>query len=118
MDKTKIFVDGNCIVCDTEVAHYKKIAPETFEIVDISAPDFDAAAFGLTADAVNREMHVLTPEGEVKTAVDAFEHIWSRLPKYEWASKLIKKPGIYQTAKIGYKIFAANRHLLPKRKKV
>ena len=45
-EKTKIFFDGNCIVCDTEVAHYKRIAPEIFDIVDISAAGFDAAKFG------------------------------------------------------------------------
>ncbi len=116
MLKTKIFVDGNCIVCDAEVAHYKRIAPELFEVVDISAPEFNAAAFGLSPDAVNREMHVLTPEGELKTGVEAFAHIWSRLPKYQWAGKLIKKPGVFQLAKAGYRVFAANRHLLPKKK--
>lgn len=116
MLKTKIFVDGNCIVCDTEVAHYKRIAPEIFDIVDISSADFSATAYGLTTEAVNREMHVLTPEGEIKKGVDAFSHIWSRLPKYEWASLWIKKPLIYPLAKLGYRAFAANRHLLPKKK--
>lgn len=115
--KTKIFVDGNCIVCDTEISHYKKMAPELFEIVDISRPDFNAAEFGFTAEDVNLKMHLLTPDHQVKTGVDAFAYIWSQMDYYKWASKVIQLPGVNQLAKIGYRIFAANRHLLPKRNK-
>ena len=118
MAKTKVFVDGNCIVCDTEISRYQRMAPDKFEIVDISAPGFNAADYSLTPEAVNKHMHLLTPEGDLKIGVDAFAHIWSQLPKYQWAAKLIKLPGIHQLAKVGYVIFASNRHLLPKRKKI
>jgi predicted DCC family thiol-disulfide oxidoreductase YuxK len=113
--KTKVFVDGNCIVCDWEIAHYKRMAPELFEIVDISAPDFNAADFSLTAEAVNKNMHVLTPEGDLKIGVEAFAHIWSRIEKYKLAAKLIKAPLINPLAKLGYKAFASLRPYLPKK---
>lgn len=114
--KTKIFVDGNCVVCDFEISHYKRIAPELFDIVDISDASFDAAKFGLTAAAVDKHMHVETPDGEIKTGVDAFAHIWSRIPKYAWANKAIGLPGINSLAKVGYEVFAAVRPWLPKKK--
>ena len=98
-----------------EISHYKKIAPDLFEIVDISSPTFNATDFGLTPTAVQRHMHIQTPDGKVLLGIDAFSHIWSRIPKYHWAAKIIKWPVIYQLALVGYEIFARSRHLLPKR---
>lgn len=115
MAVTKIFVDGNCIVCDLEISHYKRIAPELFEIVDISREGFNAAEFGLDPDAVQKTMHVFTPEGELRLGVDAFAHIWSRIEKYQLAGKIIQLPIIHPLAKIGYRIFAITRPYLPKR---
>lgn len=113
---TKVFVDGNCIICDMEISHYKRIAPELIEIVDISHPDFDASKYNLTAEAVNKNMHALTPEGDLKIGVDAFAHIWDRIDKYNFAAKLIRKPIINPLAKVGYKAFTLIRPLLPKKK--
>jgi predicted DCC family thiol-disulfide oxidoreductase YuxK len=113
--KTKVLFDGNCIVCDLEVGHYKRMAPDIFEMVDISQPVFDAAAYGLTSQAVNKHMHVIDPQGQVLVGVDAFAHIWSRLPQYRWGAVVIKWPLVYQAAQVGYAIFARYRHLLPKK---
>ncbi len=115
-NKSKIFVDGNCIICDYEIAHYKRIAPELFEIVDISQANFDASQFGLTAEAVNKNMHVLTPSGDMQVGVDAFAHIWSRIPKYQFGTKLIRLPIINSLAKCGYWFFTIIRPYLPKKK--
>lgn len=114
--KSKILVDGNCIVCDWEIAHYKKIAPADFEIIDISDPRFDAQALGLTAEAVNKHMHVIDPEGNVHKGVEAFAHIWSRVPRYQWAHKIIHWPVVNPAAKVGYEVFARVRPYLPKKK--
>lgn len=116
--KTKVLFDGNCIVCDMEIMHYKRMAPEIFEMLDISSPEFNADAYGLTKESVDKHMHVFTPEGELLRGVDAFAHIWSRLPKYRWGSKVIKTPGVYQIALVGYEIFARNRKYLPKKKRL
>jgi len=116
--KSKIFVDGNCLVCDWEISHYKRMAPDLFDLVDISDPEFDASSFGLSLIAVNKDMHVLTPEGELKIGVDAFAHIWSRIPKFQTAEKLIASPIVNPMAKFGYKIFTIMRPYLPKKKRV
>lgn len=114
--KTKIFVDGNCIVCDFEISHYKRIAPQEFEIVDISDAGFDAGKFGLTAEAVNKHMHVQTPSGEMLKGVDAFAAIWKRIPKYQKFASIIRWPVIHQAALLGYEGFAFIRPWLPKKK--
>lgn len=116
MAPSQILVDGNCIVCDREIAHYKRLAPSEFELIDISRPDFNAAKYGLTAEAVNRKMHAIGPDGELHVGVEAFAHIWSRIPKYQWASRAIRWPVVYPFALAGYRMFAAVRPWLPKRK--
>lgn len=113
--RSKIFVDGNCIVCDFEVSHYKRLAPELFDIVDISNPSFDASAHGLTTEAVNKHLHVQTPQGEIFKGVDAFAHIWSRIPRYQFAYKLVNLPVVKTLAKLGYAVFGEVRPWLPKK---
>jgi predicted DCC family thiol-disulfide oxidoreductase YuxK len=114
-DRSKIFVDGNCIVCDYEISHYKRVAPDLFDIVDISDEKFDASAHGLTAKAVNKHLHVQTPSGEILKGVDAFAHIWSRIPRYSFATKLVNLPIAKSLAQIGYAIFVEVRPWLPKK---
>lgn len=113
--KTKILFDGNCVVCDIEISHYKRLAPDLFELVDISAPGFAATSFQLMASDVEKNLHVFTPDGQLKIGVDAFSHIWSRIPRYRIASTLIHMPVLNTLAKIGYAGFTAVRPYLPKR---
>lgn len=113
--KIKILVDGNCIVCDLEVSHYKRVAPDLIEIVDISDPLFKASSFGLTPESVNKHLHVIDSQGQVHKGVDAFSKIWSTIPKYLWAHKLIDKKPLNAVAKIGYKAFVMIRPYLPKK---
>lgn len=113
--KTKILFDGNCIVCDREISYYARIAPELFEIIDISDPSFQASNFGLTAQDVNEKMHVITPEGELRIGVDAFLYIWQQLPQWMWLSRVVGSPIVKPFAHIGYFGFAKIRPLLPKK---
>jgi predicted DCC family thiol-disulfide oxidoreductase YuxK len=114
--KTTIFVDGQCIVCDFEISHYKRLAPELFEIIDITSKDFVAQRFKLNPADVNKKMHVFSREGEILTGVDAFACIWSQLKGYRILAKIIKWPGIYSVAKLGYWLFATIRPYLPKKR--
>ena len=114
--KAKILFDGNCIICDSEVAHYYRLAPDKFELVDISAPEFNAGNFNLTPEAVERSMHVITPDGKLAIGVDAFAYIWSCIEKYNWAARCIQFPLVKAPAKLGYRIFASVRKYLPKKK--
>jgi predicted DCC family thiol-disulfide oxidoreductase YuxK len=113
---TTLFVDGNCIVCDLEMAQYKRAAPELFNLIDISDPAFDATRFGLTARAVNKHIHVMTPRGEIHKGIPAFAHIWSRIPQYQKFSRVILWPGVNQLARVGYELFVLVRPWLPKKK--
>lgn len=116
MEKIKIFVDGDCIVCDMEIAHYKRIAPDKFDLVDISDERFDAKKFDLTKEAVMENMHLLTAEGQLLVGVDAFIHIWQQIPRYNLAARLVARQPIKCLAKIGYKLFTKVRPFLPRKR--
>lgn len=113
--KTKILFDGNCVVCDLEISHYKRIAPDKFDLVDISSADFDSRAYKLSQQDVEKNLHVITASGELKVGVEAFAQIWSVIPKYSFGAKLIRTPGIYQIANLGYWFFTVIRPYLPKK---
>lgn len=115
--QTKILFDGDCIVCDFEVQNYKRLAPSIFDIQDISHPQFDASIYGLTSLNVNKHMHVITPDNQVKVGVDAFVHIWERLDKFRYLRRMIGLPIVRPIANVSYDIFASYiRPILPKKK--
>lgn len=112
-----LFYDGACHLCSREIAHYRRCAEAdpSVAFVDISAPDFVAAAHGLDARRVHKEMHA--KEGDaVHVGVDAFLAIWRRVPGHRWMHRLATLPGAYWPLKAGYALFAAVRPYLPRRK--
>ena len=116
-DKTTIFVDGNCIVCDLEVSHYVRRCPQRLQAVDIADPRFNAASYGLDRDAVQKHLHVLDREGNLHIGVAAFAQIWSEIDSLKWASRWIRKPPFWQLAQVGYEVFAVARPYLLKKKR-
>jgi predicted DCC family thiol-disulfide oxidoreductase YuxK len=110
-----LFYDGLCPLCSREIAHYRKHAPpDAVTFVDIAAPDFRAAGNGLDAVAVHRVMHVKLGE-EVRTGVDAFTALWDAIPRYRWAARLARLPGVKLLLSIAYAAFARGRPLLARR---
>ena len=115
--KWKFFFDGACHLCSREVEHYQKLpGSEKIEFIDIAAVSFSAKEYGLDPITVNKEMHVISPEGKVFKAVDAVIEIWKVIPKYRIHASVAKQPPIKAFLKIGYVIFANLRPYLPKRK--
>ncbi len=112
-----LFYDGLCPLCSREITHYRKRAAGDPSVVflDITDPTFDAAAHGLDAGRVHKEMHV--KEGErVFVGVDAFLAIWRRIPGHSWLSGIAKVPGMRLLMRGSYFVFAAVRPYLPRRK--
>src|SRR4051794_27549202 len=109
-----LFYDGLCPLCAREIAHYRRHIPAgAADFLDITATDFDARAHGLDPERVHREMHVKVGE-EVRTGVDAFLAIWEAAPRYRWAARLARLPGVHFVLTVGYAAFARLRPLLPR----
>jgi len=122
----KIFYDGSCVVCSTEMEHYReKDLSGNLIFIDITAPDFRPKTYGLEMHGKSREelmrrLHVLDSEGQHYTGADGFPPIWRGLPPksaYLLLAWLIEMPLVNQIAKAGYFIFARLRRFLPKRRK-
>jgi predicted DCC family thiol-disulfide oxidoreductase YuxK len=115
----RIFYDGSCSVCATEIEHYlhhdhggKLLA------VDISSPDFDPVFYGITLQAFMYELHVIDQSGEVYRGVEAFWAIWQAFPTsalYGVMGAIISMPLLNPVARLAYKAFARIRPYLPKR---
>jgi predicted DCC family thiol-disulfide oxidoreductase YuxK len=112
-----VFYDGACGVCSREISHYRSIADERLQFVDIAAADFAAAAYGRSPAEFQARLHVRDGEGRFFTGVEAFRRLWEALPSpfYPLLAGLVGLPGIHLAARAGYALFARFRHLLPAR---
>jgi predicted DCC family thiol-disulfide oxidoreductase YuxK len=111
-----LFYDGLCPLCAREIAHYRRLlSDEEAGFLDITDPDFDARQHGLDPAAVHRVMHVKVGD-EVRTGVEAFLAIWDAIPRYRWAARLGRLPGVRPLLSLGYAAFARLRPLLPRRR--
>jgi len=114
----KILYDGRCYLCSFEISYYlKKDIQKRLEPIDITTPEFKAENLGLDPVAVQRRMHVILPQGEVKIGVDAFIEIWKVIPGSRFLAKVVNLPIIKTFAKLAYDCFALGiRPYLPKKK--
>lgn len=113
-----IFYDGVCVVCATEMRHYRqKNHGGRLRFIDISAPGFDAERFGMDFQELMAQMHVIDASGSVFRGVDAFPVIWQAFPefRYRLLAGTLRLPGIHALARLAYALFARYRHYLPRR---
>lgn len=114
----RIFYDGKCVVCATEIKHYvgrdrlDRLVP-----IDISDPDFDPAPFRISLDQFMHELHAFDSRDKVYRGIDAFWAIWQAFPANSvpgLLGKFITLPIINPLARIVYRGFARIRRYLPK----
>lgn len=114
----KVYYDGLCHLCSREMEHYRQEpGGESLEFVDITTPGFQAAAEGLDPVRVHRAMHVRKSDGTLAVGVEAVLVIWAVMPRYRRAARLGRSPLPNLLLRLGYRIFAAARPWLPKRKR-
>ncbi|HYS43495.1 MAG TPA: DUF393 domain-containing protein [Geobacteraceae bacterium] len=115
----KVFYDGSCSVCATEIEHYAKKDHEgRLELVDISAPDFTPDRYSISLVEFMYQLHAIDRDGKVYRGPVAFWAIWQAFPTSTWYGMLgafITLPGVSFLARLGYRGFARIRKYLPKR---
>jgi predicted DCC family thiol-disulfide oxidoreductase YuxK len=116
-----VFYDGACVVCSTEVEHYRRKDREgRLMVVDISAAEFKPEQYGIPLTDFMREMHVIDRQGQVYRGVEAFWAIWQAFPAstvYGLLGTLITLPLLNPLARLCYRGFARIRRYLPKRQR-
>jgi len=115
----RIFYDGSCSVCASEVERYgRKDRDGRLILVDVSDPGFDPTPFGITLTDFMYQMHAIDRTGRVFRGVEAFWAIWQAFPSSTLlglCGALISLPLVNPLARRCYRIFAGLRGYLPKR---
>ena len=70
-DRFRMLYDGSCPMCSREVMNLYRRRPDAIEPVDISAEDFDAAAWGLEGDQVQSAMYGIRPDGSITVGMES-----------------------------------------------
>ena len=69
----KVFYDGSCIVCATEIEHYlRKDHGEKLVAIDIISPDFDPVPYQISLTDFMHQLHAIDQDGQVFTGDDSF----------------------------------------------
>ena len=115
--KNNVYFDGLCLVCSTEINHYKKLdSGHKLDFQDITDPSFNPTQQGLDPHKVHQVMHVKDSNGQIHTGVDAFRIIWQNIPQYNFLNKWSQNRVFNIALNIGYHLFTRIRPYLPKRK--
>ncbi len=120
MEKSKalyLYFDGSCHLCSTEISHYKSVdTNNVLGLIDISSDEFDPVSEGLNEHDFEKYFHVKKKNGEILKGVNAFKAIWDELEIMKPLSFAASTgPGFLVMDSV-YKVFAALRPYLPKKK--
>ena len=107
-----VFFDGDCEICQSLARRFRStLENRGFGLAPLQDPRV-AALLALPANALLREMRVLTPAGEVLGGAQAITFlagkIWWAWPVHAAA----RVPGMQSLLRAGYRWFADHRHCL------
>ena len=85
----KVFFNNSCRICRFEINHYKKISDNSLEWLDITNNSEALKLTGKSKKELLRRLHVIS-DNKVVCGAEAFVIIWSKIPKYNFLSKILK----------------------------
>ena len=105
-----VLFDGECPLCAREVAMLRRLDRGRGQIGfdDIAAPEFDAARYGQTHEALMARIHGMLPDGTLVEGVEVFRRAYAAVG-LGWALAWTRWPGLRVLADAGYRWFARNR---------
>jgi predicted DCC family thiol-disulfide oxidoreductase YuxK len=113
----QIFYDGSCSVCAGEMEFYRRKKHDNrLLFIDITAPEFDPAPYGISQEAFMYELHAIDRQGRIYKGIEAFGAIWLAFPDlsvYRLLGTLVALPGVNPLALMAYWSFARIRNYLP-----
>ncbi len=101
-----LFYDGACGVCRSGAQRtHRMLRRRGFRLLPLQSLDA-ARLTRATPEALMREMHLVTPTGQVLRGVDAILYV---APLLRWVAMV---PGVKRVMRVGYAWVAANRYPL------
>ena len=106
----RVFFDAECPLCAREIQLIRRLDRKNgrVDLIDLSAPDFDASIFGLEQAAIEARIHGQLPSGEIIEGVDVFIHLY-RAVGLGWLAAPAGWPGFRTLIDLAYVWFANNR---------
>lgn len=104
-----LLYDANCAVCSLEMDHLRSLNAEgRLQFVDISAPGFDPAPYGVTLAAMDAEIHARRADGEVIRGVQVLRLAYEAVG-LGWVLRPTAWPPLRGLSDVGYRLFARHR---------
>ncbi|MBK5936831.1 MULTISPECIES: thiol-disulfide oxidoreductase DCC family protein [Halorhodospira] len=105
-----VFFDGQCPVCSREIGLYQRLdTAGAVEWRDLHAPGaLDDTE--LTWDQAMQRFHCRDADGVMRSGVDAFALVWSYLPYWRWASRIVRGLGLVRPMEPLYDWYARRRY--------
>jgi uncharacterized protein len=100
-----IYYNGECPVCRTEMEHYAEIcatARPELRFIDSTQSPNDFTRCGLRQEHLERRVYIRDADGQILSGMPAIIALWSRMPRYGWASRLFSLPVIRQATELLY----------------
>jgi uncharacterized protein len=100
-----VYMNEACTVCRTELEHYEQLSVEASCPIDferIGRIGTGLPDYGLCDADLRRRLYVRDRAGALCSGIDAFAALWAELPRYRWASRLLRMPGIHSLCGLLY----------------
>ena len=85
--------------------HYAEICAATrpeLRFIDSTQGPNDFTQCGLRQEHLERRVYIRDANGQIMSGMPAIIALWSRMPRYEWASRLFSLPVIRQATELLY----------------
>jgi predicted DCC family thiol-disulfide oxidoreductase YuxK len=112
MAELKIFYDGGCPLCLSEMKHLMKLdQQQKIDLVDINQESFQAKYPDINREKADRILHGQLANGKILLGLDVTYKAWNLVEKGKWIA-IIRWPIIRIFADFAYLQFAHHRHFL------
>lgn len=112
MTELKIFYDGGCPLCLSEMKHLLKLDQQKkIELVDIHQDEFEKKYPHIIREEADKILHGELADGTILLGLDVTHKAWSLVGKGQWIV-ILRLPFISLIADFAYLQFARHRHFL------
>jgi predicted DCC family thiol-disulfide oxidoreductase YuxK len=114
-DKTTVFYDGACPLCEREISFYKRRKGSNgVTWIDVSSSVDDEIAPGLNREQALARFHVINAAGKPVSGGEAFACLWAALPGFRHLGRLFQARPLLWILNHAYDLFLHIRPLLQK----